>query len=97
MTVFQITKDDGSATYIRVEPRDNNAYQLYQSDEAGHLHFTTSGIAPEIGNNTPVQEEKDNADHLGEYTLTDEGDWTYTGTYLSLNEQAQLKQQLIAD
>jgi len=95
MTVLQITKDDGSAAYIRVTPRYDNAYQLYQSDQAGHLHFTTTGIAPEIGDNTPVLQDKDNPDHLGEYALTDAGDWTYTGNHLSSNEQAQLKERLL--
>lgn len=52
--VIPITKDDGTSAYIRVEPQDKNTCQLYQTDQAGHLHFTTSGIAPEIGENTPV-------------------------------------------
>ena len=90
-TVIQISKDDGSPAYIRVEPRDEETFQLYQTDEAGHLHFTTMGIAPEIGENTPALEDNDNADHLGHFDTH----WVYTGDRLSAVEFGRVKHQLI--
>ncbi|GAB3933057.1 hypothetical protein [Mucilaginibacter myungsuensis] len=99
--IIELTKANGTTAYIKAEPEYendgqgqyfNNAYQLYTTDEAGHLHFTTMGISPEIGENTPVQKDVDNADHIGHLTFDQytEPQWKYFGEYLTDDEREQL-------
>ncbi len=99
---IKLLKDDGTERAVLIEPvlvkknggpTNTGVYKIYKTDD-DETFFTEPLL---IDTHAPTRDDSNNPDYLGDFMLSaNDTDWNYNGDLLSLNEQRQVADYIIA-